>query len=173
MPWKKKIKVLLSGGKASKQTCFLLFRRVKLKSQQEMLNGPAVCVPKELVQTQYFCQTCNLWIHKRCSEVKRTLKKESMFRCKKCKGESVPSNSLNSTQVHVSKDTFDAVPTFQYLGDVIGESGGCTDATSARITAARKGFRELLPIITNHGISLRNQGNIFSSCIRKSLLYGC
>ena len=50
---------------------------------------------------------------------------------------------------------------------------GCVDATSACITAAWKGFRQLLSIITNCGISLRNQGNIFSSCIRKSLLYGC
>ena len=86
-----------------------------------------------------------LRIHKTCSGVKGALKKESMFRCNKCKGESVPTDSLNSTQVHVDKDTFEALSTFQYLGDVIGESG----------------------------ISLRNQGNIFSSCIRKSLLYGC
>ena len=30
-----------------------------------------------------------------------------------------------------------------------------------------------MPLITNRGISLRNWGNIFSSCIGKSLLYGC
>ena len=64
-----------------------------------------------------------------------------MFRCKKCKDESAPTNSLYSTQVHVGEDTFEAVPTFQCLGDVIGESGGCVDATSARITEARKGLR--------------------------------
>ena len=56
---------------------------------------------------------------------------------------------------------------------MIGESGGCVDATSARITAAWKDFRQLLPIIPNRAISLRNRGNISSSCIRKSLLYGC
>ena len=119
------------------------------------------------------CQTCNPWIHKRCSGVKGTLEKESMFRCKKCKGESAPTDSLNFIQVNIGEDTFEAAPTFQYLGDVIGESGGCIDATSARITSAWKGFSQLLPIITNLGISLRNRGNIFSSCIRKSLLYGC
>ena len=80
-----------------------------------------------------------------------------MFRRKKCKGESAPPNSLNSTQAHISEGTFEAAPTFQYLGDVIGESGGCKDATSARITATWKGFRQLLPIITNRGISLRNR----------------
>ena len=96
-----------------------------------------------------------------------------MFRCQNCRGESAPTDSLNSTQVHVSEDTFQAVPTFQYLGDVIGESGGCVDTTSAPITAAWKGFNQLLSIINNHGMLLRNQGNIFSSCIRKNLLYGC
>ena len=147
-----KTKILDSSGEAQKPT-----RRVCSK-------GVGV--------NSILSQTCNLWIHKRCSGVKGTLKKESMFRCKKCKGESTPADSLNFIQVHIGEDTSEAVPTFQYLGDVIGESGGCVDATSARITAAWKGFRQLLPIITNHGLLLRNWGNIFSSCIRKSLLYG-
>ena len=98
-----------------------------------------------------------------------------MFRCKKCKGESAPTGSLNFTQVHPGEDTVEAVPTFQYFGDVIGESDDCVDATSACITTAWKIFRpiEKLPVITNCGISLKKYGNIFSSCIRKSLLYGC
>ena len=91
----------------------------------------------------------------------------------KCKGESAPTGSLNFTQVHTVEDTVEAVPTFQYFGDVIGESDDCVDANSACITTAWKSFRQLLPIITNRGISLKKYGNIFSSCIRKSLLYGC
>ena len=55
-----------------------------------------------------------------------------MFRCYNCKGESAPTDSLNFTQVHDGEDTFEAVSTFQYLGDVIGESGGCVDATSLK-----------------------------------------
>ena len=51
---------------------------------------------------------------------------------------------------------------FQYFGDMIGESGGCVHATSARTTVAWKGFRQHL-----------NRGNIFSPCIRKSFVYGC
>ena len=78
-----------------------------------------------------------------------------MFRCKKCKGESAPTGSLNFTQVHTVEDTVEAVPTFQYFGDVIGESDDCVDANSACITTAWKSFRQLLPIITNRGISLK------------------
>ena len=80
-----------------------------------------------------------------------------MFKCKKCKGENAPTDSLNSTQVHVGENTFQDVLTFQYLGDMIGELDGCVDATIIHITAAWKGFRQLLPIITNYGILLRNQ----------------
>ena len=58
------------------------------------------------------CQTCNLWIHKRCSGVKGTMKKESMFRCKKCKGESVPTDSLNFSLVQVGEDILEVGPTF-------------------------------------------------------------
>ena len=54
-----------------------------------------------------------------CSEVKGTLKKESMLRSKKRKGESAPTGSLNLTQVHTGEDTFEAVTIFQYLGDVL------------------------------------------------------
>ena len=93
-----------------------------------------------------------------------------MFRCKKCKGEGAPPNSLNSTQALINEDIIQALPTFQYLGNVIGESGGCVDATRAHITAAWKGFRQLLKIITNRGILLRNRAQLL---YQKCLLYGC
>ena len=137
-----KTKIIGSLGEAQKPT-----RNVK---------WPCGVCSKGVIVNSILCQTCNLWIHKRCSGVKGTLQKESMSRCKKCKGESVPTDSLNFSQVHVGEDIFKAVPTFHYLGDVI-------DATSAHITVAWKSFRQLLPVITSCGILLRNWGNIFSS----------
>ena len=76
-----------------------------------------------------------------------------MFRCKKCKCESAPTGSLNFTQVQVGKDTFEAAPTFKYLGDVIGESDDCVDATSARITTDGQVLDnnyQSLPIVVFH-----------------------
>lgn len=75
------------------------------------------------------CQRCHL-------EVKGKLKKDSMFRYKKYRGDIAPPDSLNFTDVHIGEDMFEAVSTFRYLGNVIGESCGCIDATSAHITAA-------------------------------------
>ena len=108
-----KTKILGSSGEAPKPT-----RNAKWSC--------GVC-SKGVGVNSILCQTCNLWIHKRCSGVKGKLKKENMFRSKKCKGESTPTDSLNSTQVHVGEDRFESVPTFQYLGDMIGQSGGYED----------------------------------------------
>ena len=63
-------------------------------------------------------------------------------------------DNLNSTQVHIGEDKFEAVSNFRYFGDVIGESGGCVDATNAGISAAWIGFLnscyQLLPIVEFH-----------------------
>ena len=71
------------------------------------------------------------------------------------------------------KTNFRCVPTFQYFRDMTEKLGGCVDGNSTRITAARNGFRQLLPIIANRDLLPKNRGNTFTSCIRKSLLYGC
>ena len=91
-----KTKILGSSSKAQKST-----RNVK-RSCCVFSKGVGV----NLIR---FCQTCNLWTHKRCSGVKGALSKESMFRCKKYKDESAPTDSLNFTQAHVGEDTFEAV----------------------------------------------------------------
>ena len=87
-----KTKTLDSSGEAQKPT-----RNVKWSC--------GVC-SKGVGVNSILCQACNFWIHKRCSGVKRILKKESMFRCKKCKGESALSDSFSSTQaLHMSVKT--------------------------------------------------------------------
>lgn len=64
------------------------------------------------------------------------------------------------------------MPTFCYLGDAIGQAGGCTEAVTARIRSAWKKFRDLLPVLTNRGFSLRSRGHTYQACVRSVLLYG-
>ena len=45
-------------------------------------------------------------------------------------------------------------------------------SVTARIGSAWKAFHELLPILTNKGISLVNRGKVFKACVRSVLLYG-
>ena len=57
--------------------------------------------------------------------------------------------------------TLEVVPTFCYLGDTVGQSGGCADAINARIVSSWKAFRALLPVLTNRGINLKTRGYVF------------
>ena len=76
------------------------------------------------------------------------------------------------TCITIDRDQLEIVSEFCYLGDVIGRAGGCTDTKSARIGSTWKAFHELLPILTNKGMSLVNRGKVFNACIRKVVLYG-
>ncbi|CAH1270813.1 Hypp4454 [Branchiostoma lanceolatum] len=86
-------------------------------------------------------------------------------------GGDLPSDPEQLTQVTVGEENLKVVPTFCYLGDMISQAGGCSDAVTARIKSAWKSFHELLPILTNRYIPLRNRGHVFNSCIRSVLLY--
>ena len=96
-----KTKILGSSSKAQKPTT--------------KATWPCGVCTKGVGENLILCQSCNLWVHNRCSGVKGAPKKESMFSCRKCKGEIVPPDSLNSTQVHTGEDIFEAVSTFDTL----------------------------------------------------------
>ena len=49
--------------------------------------------------------------------------------------------------------------------------GGCFDATTARIRSTWNKFRDLLPILTCHGLSLMVRGYAYNSCVHSVLLY--
>ena len=66
----------------------------------------------------------------------------------------------------------ETVNTFCYLGDMIGQTGGCFDATSARVRSAWGKFRDLLPILNNRGIALKTRGHVYNAAVRSVLLYG-
>jgi len=66
-------------------------------------------------------------------------------------------------------DTIEVVKSFCYLGDCIGERGGCY--ATARIRSALKTFRELVLIFACRGISLATRGHVYNACIRSVMLY--
>ena len=93
------------------------------------------------------------------------------FKCKTC---ITPQERIEliPEKIFIDQDEFDTVIDFCYLGDVLGQAGGCADAVTARIQSAWKAFHDHLPIITNRGIALYLRGNVFDVCVRKVLLYG-
>ena len=66
----------------------------------------------------------------------------------------------------------ECVGNFRYLGDMIGVGGGAEDASRARVRCAWAKFRELAPILTNRGASLRVKGKIYRACVQRVLVYG-
>ena len=55
---------------------------------------------------------------------------------------------------------------FCYLGDMIGAGGGVEEATRTRVKCAWGKFRELAPILTKRGVSLKIKGRSLNMCSR-------
>ena len=116
-----------------------------------------------------FCQSCNHWVHKRCSKIKGKLKADPSFKCTAC------TNNMtifqDDPEVIIGNDKFEVVGSFRYLGDSIGQSGSCFEATTDRVRATWKNFHSLLSVLTNSGISLKVTGYAYNACIRSVLLH--
>ena len=108
--------------------------------------------------------------NKRCSGIKTSLRNCEDFICKTC---STTTRVVDPfpTCTTIERDKFEIVGKLSYLGDVIGQAGGCTDVVSAQIGSAWKAFHELLPILKNKGISLGNCGKVFEVCVRSEVFF--
>ena len=119
-----------------------------------------------------FCSSCARWVHKRCTNIKGRLRADPSFQCARCKGICPPSPvSKLVDKVECGGGSLEVVRTFCYLGDTVGQSGGCKDAINARIQSSWKAFRSLLPILTNRSINLKIRGHVLNSCVLSVLLY--
>ena len=103
--------------------------------------------------------------------MKGRLKLDPTFKCRKCRGEVTAPVIPEIGPVVIDGETIEIVKTFCYLGDLSGQRGGCYDATTARIRSAWKSFRELLPMLTCRGISLKTRGFHYNACVRSVMLY--
>ena len=116
------------------------------------------------------CLACGFWVHKRCSNIKGPLKPDTDFKCKKCRGEVSNASIPDSEPVVISGEEIEKVSSFCYRDDFVGQRGGCFDATTARIRSVWKKFRDLLPILTCCGLSLKSRGYAYNACVRSALL---
>ena len=116
------------------------------------------------------CHACGFWVHKHCPNIKGPLKPDTDFECKKCRGEVSNASIPDSEPVVISGEEIEKVSSFCYRGDFVGQRGGCFDATTARIRSVWKKFRDLLPILTCGGLSLKSRGYAYNACVRSALL---
>jgi len=65
------------------------------------------------------------------------------------------------------------VDKFCYLGDMIlGARGGAEKSSRARVRCAWDKFRELSPLLTSRGVSLKVKGRLYSTCVQCVMIYG-
>jgi hypothetical protein len=67
---------------------------------------------------------------------------------------------------------FECVDRFCYLGDMIDAGGGAELASRMRVRCAWNKFRELSPILTARGASLKLKGKIYKACVRSVMISG-
>ena len=111
-------------------------------------------------------------MHKKCSGVKGRLTDGVKLICPVCvKGGH--SSVVEDKEVSLGEaGSLECVDKFCYLGDMLGCGGGVDDAVRTRVKCAWGKFRELEPILTLRGMSLRMKGKIYRACVQSVMVYG-
>jgi hypothetical protein len=119
------------------------------------------------------CTSCYAWTHKRCSGITGSLEHVSQYHCVQCMkgGNPVRSEVLQQLLLEDGQE-LECVEKFCYLGDMIGAGGGAEEAVTARVRCAWAKFRELAPILTSRGASLKVKGKVYRVCVQRVLVYG-
>ena len=117
------------------------------------------------------CTRCSLWVHARCSGIGGNLTgRGADFVCSACDGTLVMVESPDT--IELAGETLECVREFCYLGDMISADGGAVSSSVARVRSGWKSFRELQPLLTKRGLSLRAKGQLYAACVRSVMLYG-
>ena len=90
-------------------------------------------------------------------------------RCSRKKGPACLNPVAVSPPIEFAIDgsNLEAVEIFCYLGDMMGNNGGCFDAIPSRVKSAwKKFYRELLTALTNKSFIAKCRGRVFSSAVR-------
>ena len=116
------------------------------------------------------CSSCGLWVHKKCSGIRGSLRADPSYKCRVCTGSYVLQERPGPLVLDgVALETVD---TFCYLGDTISAAGGAGESVVTRIRCGWGKFRELLPVLTSKRFSLRRRGNLYAACVRSVILHG-
>ena len=118
-----------------------------------------------------FCKSCKSWTHARCSRVKGNLSKVSNFICPACLGQA-GSDPPVADKIVLDGNELEVVNKFCYLGDMLDAKGGAESSSIARVQCGWKKFNDLLPFLGSRAVSLPMKGEIYSRCVRPSMLHG-
>jgi hypothetical protein len=118
------------------------------------------------------CTGCKHWVHKKCSGLTGSLNVVG-FVCSRC----VHGRARETAEVRKEMEIdgggkVECVGKFCYLGDMIGSGGGAEEASRARVRCAWAKFRELSPLLTARGASLKVKGKLYNMYVQCAMMYG-
>jgi len=117
------------------------------------------------------CISCQKWVHQKGSDVKGGMcKLMKTFICRLCM---IPVTSTGCTSVGIGVNAnLELVDKFCYFGYMLSVDRDANAAVENRIRIGWNKFRQLVPLLTNKDISLKVREILYSSCVRRSVLYG-
>ena len=122
------------------------------------------------------CSACKAWIHGRCSGIKGSLTRahQQQYRCIKCtSGKDLVGETEMPRRISLGDgQDLECVGEFCYLGDMIGAGGGAGEATRVRVRCGWSKFRQLAPVLTSRGASLKVKGKVYRTCVQRVMVYG-
>jgi len=144
-----KTKVMLSGE-----------RQVR----QKAVRWPCGICSKGVGSNSLQCNSCQKWVHKKCSGIKGSMSKVAKsFICSGCLN---PITSADCTSVDIRASAkLELVDKFCYLGSMLRVNGDADAAVEARIRIGWNKSRQLVPLLTNKDVSLIMRGRLYSSCV--------
>ena len=98
-------------------------------------------------------------------------KKPSNFGCTRCLGTARPIDGKLVKEVMIGDAKLEVVPDFCYLEDMLSAGGGCELASITCCKCAWAKFNQLLPLLANRHLSLLTKGHVYSTCVRRAMLY--
>ena len=105
------------------------------------------------------CNSCQKWVHKKCSGIKGSMSKVAKSLI--YSGCLNPVTSAGRTSVDIGASAkLELVDKFCYLGDMLSVDGDADVAVEARIRIGWNKFRQLVPLFTNKDVSLILRGRV-------------
>ena len=105
------------------------------------------------------------WIHKKCSGIKGSLRRDPDFSCAGFLGKARPIDGRLMKEVLVDDEKAEAVPEFCYMGDMLTASGGCE---LAAVTQVQIGSGQVPPTTPSphqsQSASFDQRSSVFNLC---------
>ena len=103
--------------------------------KSDPVKWPCSICCKGVGSNSIFCQSCNHWVHKKCSKIKGRLKADPSFKYNACTNNIIILSQDDPEEIN-GNDEFEVVDSLAYLGDSIGQSGSCFEAATNRVRAS-------------------------------------